>query len=429
MIRKFVIAFAVVGLLSTANSRADYVSEVMSDNPVAYWRLNEKDYDSPIVDYAGNIADGEWEDLGGLDFDYEGAIVGDSNTAVKFAEPSNFSCGTCSRGIIPVGGALDLGTVDSETNITLEAWFKILPSVDEGLPITSFPRIFHYNNFDGGQYAFGLVGDNNGGFETTRTVWAGRGDGSDSGVVILAGDTDVIEPSDEEVWYHFVAQLQEDDVTLFLNGVQLEDLYDSDPIFWQGEQATIGARLQSNGSLAQPFPGLIDELAIYAEILPPDRIEAHYLAGIGELVDPEITIDTLQAAIRAGTNDPAFDVNQDGVVNLSDQDQFVEETLNTWTGDANLDGQFNSTDFVAVFTAGEYDDNNPNDPSTILNSTWAEGDWNADGEFDSSDFVKAFQSGGYEAGPRAAVAAVPEPASLGSLLLGCLLTLYLRRRR
>jgi hypothetical protein len=406
--------------------RADYVAEVLRDNPVAYWRLGEMNIDAPIVDLTGNVPDGDWDDFGGLDFGYDGAIVGDSNTAVKFAEPSNFSCGACSRGVIPVGGVLDLGTVDSDQPITLEAWFKILPSVDEGLPITSFPRIFHYNNFDGGQYAFGVVGDNNAGFEGQRTVWAGRGDGGDSGVVIMSGETDMITPSLDEEWFHFVALLDADDVRLFLNGEELGDVFDSDPIFWQAEQATIGARVQSDGvSLTQPFPGLIDELAIYNTLLSPERIQAHYLAGIGELAT--IDIDTLQAAIRAGTNDPNFDLNGDGLVNGADQDEFVRNTLNTWTGDSNLDGEFNSSDFVFVFTQGEYEDNDPSDPSTILNSTWADGDWNADGEFDSSDFVRAFQEGGYEQGPRAAVASVPEPT--GALILATgLLLLPIRRR-
>ena len=79
----------------------------------------------------------------------------------------------------------------------------------------------------------------------------------------------------------------------------------------------------------------------------------------------------------------------------------------TYFGDADLDGDFDSNDFVAVFAAGQYED------VLVGNSTWATGDWNGDAEFGSGDMVFAFQFGGYELGPRAAAAVVPEPGSWG----------------
>ena len=95
---------------------------------------------------------------------------------------------------------------------------------------------------------------------------------------------------------------------------------------------------------------------------------------------------------------------------------YVHDVLNTWMGDSNCDGEFNSTDFVTVFTANEYEDD------IVGNSTWATGDWNGDREFTSSDFVTAFADGGYEQGPRAAARVVPEPdvTSVFSLVIVCL---------
>ena len=55
-----------------------------------------------------------------------------------------------------------------------------------------------------------------------------------------------------------------------------------------------------------------------------------------------------------------------------------------------------------------------------MNAQWGDGDWNADLEFDSADLVQALSDGGYEAGPKAAVAAVPEPATVVLLLIGFL---------
>ena len=58
-------------------------------------------------------------------------------------------------------------------------------------------------------------------------------------------------------------------------------------------------------------------------------------------------------------------------------------------GDSNRDGVFNSSDLVAVFQAGEYEDDIDG------NSTFEEGDWNNDGDFNSSDLVFAFKAGNY----------------------------------
>ena len=134
-----------------------------------------------------------------------------------------------------------------------------------------------------------------------------------------------------------------------------------------------------------------------------------------------LDIDLLSEEVRAGTNLAEFDMNSDGKVDEADRKVWVEDVKRTYFGDSNLDGQFDSGDFVEVFSRGEYEDNIPG------NSTWADGDWDASGDFDSGDFVTAFVSGGYEAGPRAAVSAVPEPSGLLLALIGGLG--LLRRRK
>ena len=103
-----------------------------------------------------------------------------------------------------------------------------------------------------------------------------------------------------------------------------------------------------------------------------------------------------------------WDFTDDDLVDVDDLNFFVTSSdhLNTWIGDANLDGEFNSGDLVEVFKAGQYEDILPG------NSTWSTGDWNADGNFDTSDLTAAFEGGGYEMGPRQAVAVVPESSSI-----------------
>ncbi len=75
-------------------------------------------------------------------------------------------------------------------------------------------------------------------------------------------------------------------------------------------------------------------------------------------------------------------------------------------GDSNGDGKFDSSDLVAVFAAGEYEDETP------LNSTFEEGDWNGDSDFTTSDLVFAFQQGNYQRAARPRSSAVGVAAAL-----------------
>ncbi|MCA9153043.1 MAG: hypothetical protein KDA92_27260, partial [Planctomycetales bacterium] len=73
--------------------------------------------------------------------------------------------------------------------------------------------------------------------------------------------------------------------------------------------------------------------------------------------------------------------------------------VSTVVGDVTGDGVFNSSDLVAIFTAGEYED------GIAGNSTYNEGDWNGDGDFTTADLVLAFQAGTYVAEARIAASA------------------------
>ncbi len=133
-------------------------------------------------------------------------------------------------------------------------------------------------------------------------------------------------------------------------------------------------------------------------------------------------IDLLTMQVNSGAKPAEFDVNNDGNVDQSDRDVWVRDLKKTYFGDANLDGVFNTADFLSVFQKGEYED------GVAQNSSWATGDWDGDLDFSSGDFVKAFQDGGFEKGPRAAQA-VPEPMSPLLTLTGLLALLYRRRHR
>ena len=122
-------------------------------------------------------------------------------------------------------------------------------------------------------------------------------------------------------------------------------------------------------------------------------------------------IDTIAKALQIGDMDLNFDLNKDRQVTTADHRFLITDILKTWIGDANLDGEFNTADFVMVFQAGQFED------EIVGNSTWSTGDWNGDGEFTSVDFIVSFQDGGFERGPRIPAVTVPEPGSILLLLV------------
>ena len=77
-------------------------------------------------------------------------------------------------------------------------------------------------------------------------------------------------------------------------------------------------------------------------------------------------IDLLSREIRRGRYRPQFDLNKDKKVDRLDHEMWVHELKNTWFGDADLNDEFNSNDFVQVFQEGKYE--------TALRAGWAEGD-------------------------------------------------------
>ena len=121
--------------------------------------------------------------------------------------------------------------------------------------------------------------------------------------------------------------------------------------------------------------------------------------------------------------DLIHDLDGDGDADFDDRLRWVRDLRETWIGDTNLDGEFNSGDLIEVFQAGKYE--------LDVEANWAEGDWTGDGRFGTEDLTAAFQDGGYERGPRGPVANVPEPNASVLMLAFCLssLTRFRRRRR
>lgn len=180
--------------------------------------------------------------------------------------------------------------------------------------------------------------------------------------------------------------------------------------------------------IARQFVGYMDEFYLFHRGLTADEVAKIY-NGIPDVTTPHDyngngeydveDLDLMAQYIADGSD--AGDVDGDGDTDFDDRKMWVDTLQGSYIGDSNFDGVFNSGDLVTVFTPGKYESGEA--------AGYAEGDWNGDQLFNSGDLVSAFGAGGYDQPPRAATAAVPEPASFGLLLLGSLMLGRVRRRR
>ena len=168
-----------------------------------------------------------------------------------------------------------------------------------------------------------------------------------------------------------------------------------------------------NATFAHPrtFGGFVTEFTF--EQVSPGDFDADGVLRIEDL-------NSLSQQSAGNENNPTYDLDNDGIVNEDDVAHWAKTLKGTWIGDANLDGEFNTSDLIAVLQKGQYEDD------ISGNSGWDAGDWNGDGDFDAGDLVAALQDGGFGQGPRPPTHAVPEPST--AILLS-IAALWLRRQR
>jgi hypothetical protein len=228
----------------------------------------------------------------------------------------------------------------------------------------------------------------------------------------------------EEGWHHLAISQDADEVIqyLYLDGEVLGEYGGLEPQDGGGDLWFGGAN-----SVNEWFIGILDEVRVYDEALSIDELLT-IMAGPGLAGDFDANgvlaagdIDDLTGQSAGGLNNLAYDLNADAVVDSGDVAVWISDVFNSWLGDANLDGEFNSSDLVAVLASGTYE--------AEMDAVWSTGDFNGDGQTNSSDLVAALAGGGYEQGPRPAVAAVPEPSTLVLAILGLSSTLRRRIRR
>lgn len=377
----------------------NYANSVLAAGPLGYWPLNEASGDVAVnlgtggAALNGTYTGGERLNSGANDA-YPG--FGAGNRSFSVAAPDD--------GFVSVPGS----PLSDVPEFTLSGWVKPGEIVDNRV------GLFGQND----ALEFGFIDPN------TIQMWSPLG-----GFVNFPLNGEV--PQDQ--WVHIAAVGDGDNIMIYVDGelmatggspigappTPVDSYGNSDFPFNIGG----GGIYDTTGN---QFVGQMDEVAMWDIALSDSQILAHFNAALtggglrgdfnanGSLDAGDLDLQT--AAM--GTTNAAFDLDSDGDSDIFDRRTWVNDLKKSYMGDADLDGLFNSSDLVSVFAGGKFE--------TGQDATWSEGDWDGDKKFTSSDFIEAFQGGGYEAGPRAAVSAVPEPATHALVLLGLL---AVRRRR
>jgi hypothetical protein len=391
-----------------------------------HWPLNDGQGET-AVDLGPRGYDGE---VGNYDF---GGLGPDDN--VWFDDPDrgtviSFAGGTDGSWVF-AGFMPDLLTLDSDNDFTWAFWARqdeaqatpsnviILGNRYDASGVDTVPREFVKftpNRFEYHMNAGGAVEANPDGTEQYQDD-------------LQYMDCDFCAerhiPSDPSEWLHHAVVKDGETLTYYRNGEQMNtDTIETDqlsadplPIFFGGFDT------------GEKWRGFMSDVWLYDEALTAQQVlETMGEGGNGVAGDfngdgllTVIDLDDLTGQ-SAGLNHPAgYDLNSDAQVNDADIKFWVSDLFNSWIGDANLDGEFNSSDLVGVLAAGAYE--------VDVNAVWSTGDFNGDGRANSSDLVAALADGGYENGPRAAIAAVPEPNGVALMLMGALAIAARRRVR
>jgi hypothetical protein len=245
-----------------ATVRADYTNTLLGLSPIVYYRLNET-VQPPAADIASNSgtagARGNayyYNDRPGIDPTFNaahgapGALAGSTDTAVTFDGAANY---------IMMALPDEANSLNPQGPFSAEVWLN--PTGVGTLCALSFADV----NGLGGN-ADGWV------IEETATNWnltMFAAQGNQTAVNIGGGA--VVTGN----WHHLVAVYDGTNAYLYVNGQPVAQASAAGYVPNKSGQLTIGARSDENFF----FPGSVDEVALYTNVLSATDVLAHYQNG------------------------------------------------------------------------------------------------------------------------------------------------------
>jgi hypothetical protein len=236
-----------------------YRAAVLADEPLVYWRMGRVVSAGLVVpDETANQNDLLLNDPSDFTVDASGIFTDDP--AIRFGGKTSYALATDS-------GAL---AFDGLAPFTIECWAR--RELDEAGDAGSFlQHLVSYvdgNSNEGtmsGYLLYFRFGENT--FFEHGSLDAGAG--TQVGGPLAAFDT----------WAHYAAVFDGTDVALFINGQQKNKLPVRGPLAARVSPFTIA---KASNETARNFQGSMDEIAVYAKLLPTKTLIARYALGSGQ---------------------------------------------------------------------------------------------------------------------------------------------------
>jgi hypothetical protein len=265
------------GLLTVlASPSQSYSNVVTADRPVAWWRL-----DDPAGSTVAAEVNGLYPGIIQPDvkLGLEGALLGDADSAAGFTGYSSGARTAQSR--IEVGFTPDL----NPPVFSVECWAMVRGGAGSyRSPLTS-------RDTAGGSASYGYLFY--AGADDHWQFWLGTGANwsTFSGPAVA-----------ENQWTHLVGTFDGANAAFYVNGA----LVNTGPAAYSPNLLNglfIGAGATETWSGSYYFPGRIDEVAIYTNVLSADQVGAHYAAAFPAAAAPRFTLQPF--AVTTLANDSA----------------------------------------------------------------------------------------------------------------------------
>jgi hypothetical protein len=229
-----------------------YAAAVLADHPVAYFRLGEPS-GAVAVNEIDPTKNGAYPPLDVVKLGAPGAILGESDTAVSFEGPPESKDSKAK-----MAGGVDLS---GNKKFSIEVWVKASPNT------AGNSYVIDYENHDSGRTGWDLLVQDTHGFVFERY-------GTPANAVAFSA----INVADD-AWHHLVATFNGTDMYLFVDGELAGNKGTTDNMIGALPPDGWSIGSQNCDCSTNHLLGVIDEVALYADVLTQQQIRVHYHAS------------------------------------------------------------------------------------------------------------------------------------------------------